>query len=71
MPVVGSKQRKEFETERRRLPFAGHLQKSLAKHPIINAVGKSHHAIARVVVLFLSGIEILMLAPLHAVPKSS
>ena len=41
-----------MQLDGRRLPFAGHLQKSLAKPPIINAVGKSHYAIARVVVHF-------------------
>ena len=49
-------------------PFAGHLQKSLAKLLIINAVGKSHDAITRVVVHFFVRNRDTHAAPLHFVP---
>ena len=45
----------DFFIHGRALPFAGHLQKSVAKLRIIDAVGKAHDAIARPIVhLFLT-----------------
>jgi hypothetical protein len=51
-----------------RLPFAGHLQKSFAKPPIINAVGKSNDTIARVVVHFFVRYRDTHAAPLTLGP---